>query len=127
MSKGLTIVALAGALLACTGSPADPRPITPAILRQQPAIPYPPDLFARRVEGEVLLYLLVDSSGTVIRDSTRVARSSGETEFDAAALQAAATLRFTPAHRGDTAVVAPIQVPIQFHLPDSLKPLRAQP
>ena len=39
----------------------------------------------------------------------------------AAALQAAPTLRFSPARRGDTAVVAPIQVPIHFTLPDSLQ------
>ena len=35
-------------------------------------------------------------------------------------------LRFTPARRGDTAVAAPIQVPIHFTLPDSLRPAAAQ-
>jgi TonB family protein len=57
----------------------------------------------------------------VIRDSTRIERSSGQSPFDAAALQAAPTLRFTPARRGDTAVVAPIQVPIRFTMPDSFQ------
>ncbi len=87
----------------------------------QDPIPYPTELFSQGVQGEVMLYLVVDSTGTVIRDSTRIEKSSGQSAFDAAALQAAPTLRFSPARRGDTAVVAPIQVPIHFTLPDSLQ------
>ena len=67
-----------------------------------------------------MLYLVVDTAGAVVRDSTRIAVSSGEAAFDAAALQAAQSLRFTPAHQGGTPVIAPIQVPIRFTLPDSL-------
>lgn len=94
----------------------------PAVpIEGQEPIPYPTELFSQRVEGEVMLYLVVDSTGAVIRDSTRIEKSSGQSAFDAAALQAAPTLRFTPARRGDTAVVAPIQVPIHFTIPDSLK------
>jgi TonB family protein len=94
-------------------------PATP--IEGQEPIPYPAELFSQRVEGEVMLYLVVDSTGAVIRDSTRIEKSSGQSAFDAAALQAAPTLRFSPARRGDTAVVAPIQVPIHFTLPDSLQ------
>jgi TonB family protein len=92
------------------------RPIAGA-----PEIPYPPGLFEQRIEGEVLLYLVVDSAGVVVRDSTRIETSSGQPDFDAAAMAAAPTLRFHPATRNDTAVMAPIQVPIRFRLPDSLK------
>lgn len=92
------------------------RPVAEA-----PEIPYPPALFERRIEGEVLLYLVVDSAGVVVRDSTRIETSSGQPDFDAAAMAAAPTLRFHPATRNDTAVMAPIQVPIRFRLPDSLK------
>jgi TonB family protein len=93
----------------------------PAVpIEGQEPIPYPAELFGQRIEGEVMLYLVVDSAGAVIRDSTRIETSSGHSAFDAAALQAAPVLRFTPARRGDTAVVAPIQVPIRFVLPDSL-------
>ncbi len=88
----------------------------------QAPIPYPPELYTQRIEGEVMLYVVVDSSGAVVRDSTRIEESSGHQAFDAAALTAAPTLRFTPATRGDTAVMAPIQVPIQFTLPDSVRP-----
>jgi TonB family protein len=96
--------------------------ITPATrIAGNTEIPYPPELFTRRIEGQVMLYLYVDSAGAVVNDSTRIARSSGQAAFDAAALEAAPHLRFTPAHRGTVPVAAPIQVPIIFTLPDSLK------
>ncbi|MEP6591927.1 MAG: TonB family protein [Gemmatimonadota bacterium] len=114
---------LLGAVVAtaCSRTPPPETPITPAVpVPGQSDIPYPAELFNRRIQGEVMLYLVVDTAGTVIRDSTRIATSSGQAAFDAAALQAAQGLRFTPAHRGDTLVVAPIRVPIRFTLPDSL-------
>lgn len=113
---------LALAATACGGGEPVPGAFTPAVsLDSLPPIPYPADLFAQRVEGEVMLYLVIDSAGYVVRDSTRIERSSGKPAFDAAALEAAPALRFAPARRGDTAVTAPLQVPIRFALPDSLK------
>jgi TonB family protein len=120
-------LAVAVSLLCCAGCArrgSQASDIVPATLAAQPAISYPPELYASRIEGEVMLYLVVDSSGAPLRDSTRVARSSGHAAFDAAALEAASTLRFTPAHRGAVAVTAAIQIPIRFTLPDSLKHLR---
>ena len=108
----------------CGGPPAPATDLVPAVLASEPTIPFPPELFAKRIEGEVLLYLVVDSTGTTVRDSTRIAKSSGQSAFDAAALEAAAALRFTPASRGGVAVTAPIQVPIRFTLPDSIKNAR---
>ncbi len=96
--------------------------VTPAIpLATQKEIPFPPDLFLRGVEGEVLLYVVVDSSGAVIRDSTRIEKSSGQVEFDAAAMAAAPGLQFTPAERNGVPIMHPIQVPIRFTIPDSLR------
>lgn len=109
----------------CAEQPSPARDLVPATLTGEPAIPFPPDLFAKRVEGEVMLYLVVDSTGTALRDSTRVAKSSGRAAFDAAALEAAAGLHFKPATRGGIPVTAPIQVPIRFTLPDSIKNARA--
>ncbi len=118
----MLLLALALAIIACGRKTPPEGELSPAVLVSgKPEIPYPPELFNRRVEGEVLLYLVVDSTGEVLRDSTRIAKSSGQSAFDAAALEAAARLRFTPAHRGDVPVEAPIQVPIIFTLPDSLK------
>ncbi|HEX3926926.1 MAG TPA: TonB family protein [Gemmatimonadales bacterium] len=113
------LIALSAVVAACHSGPGRP-PLTPAsLLGGQPAIAYPPDLFAKHVEGEVMLYLVVDSSGAPVRDSIRVAKSSGQSAFDAAALQAAAELHFMPAHRGSVPVTSAIQVPIRFQLPDS--------
>jgi len=105
----------------CGASAHDDAPLVPATLVGEPAIPYPPDLFGRRIEGTVMLYLVVDSTGAVIRDSTRIAHGSGQAAFDSAALLAAPTLRFHPARRDSVAVTAAIQVPIRFTLPDSLR------
>jgi protein TonB len=104
--------------IACHHGAAEAIPLTPAtLIAGQAPVPYPASLFTRRVEGSVLLYLVVDSTGAVIRDSTRVAKSSGEADFDAAALQAAPAMRFHPARRGDVPVTAAIQLPVQFTLP----------
>lgn len=118
----ISLCALLAVLVSgCGEKPLAEEPITPAVpVAGQPDIPYPPELFNRRIQGEVMLYLVVDTTGAVVRDSTRIAVSSGEAAFDAAALQAAQSLRFTPARQGAAPVVAPIQVPIRFTLPDSL-------
>jgi protein TonB len=118
----LPALLLALTAAACGGGDPVPGEFTPAVsLDSMPPIPYPADLFEQRVEGEVMLYLVIDSSGYVVRDSTRIEKSSGKPAFDAAALEAAPALRFAPARRGDTAVTAPLQVPIRFTLPDSVK------
>ncbi len=112
------LIALVGA---CHGRNAAERSFTPAALvAGEPPIPYPPELYAKRIQGDVMLYLVIDSTGAIVADSTRIAKSSGQSAFDAAALQAASGLHFAPAHRGKDAVMAPIQVPISFRLPDSL-------
>jgi TonB family protein len=113
---------------ACHRGARDAADLVPAqLVSGQSIIPYPADLYAQRVEGEVMLYLVVDSTGVVIRDSTRVVTSSGRAAFDSAALEAAPTLRFNPARRASVPVSAPIQLPIRFTLPDSVKPASVRP
>lgn len=117
-------LAVTVSLICCLGcarraSPAND--VVPATLSAQPAIPYPPELYARRIEGEVMLYLVVDSTGAALRDSTRVITSSGQAAFDAAALGAAPGLHFAAARRGTVPVTAPIRIPIRFTLPDTIK------
>ena len=107
--------------LGCARRASPATDVVPATLSAQPAIPYPPELYARGIEGEVVLYLVVDSTGEALRDSTRVVTSSGQAAFDAAALDAAPGLHFTAARRGAVPVTAPIRVPIRFALPDSIK------
>lgn len=112
------VAAVAGSLAACH-SRARTNLVPATLTSGGTTIPYPPDLYNRHLEGQVLLYLVVDSTGQVIRDSTRVATSSGQAAFDSAALAAAPRLRFSPAKMNGVAVTAPIQIPIRFRLPDS--------
>ena len=120
MRRLASLIAVAALFAACHGRPVPEAEFTPAtLIADRPAIPYPHDLFVQKIEGEVMLYIVVDSSGGVVRDSTHIAKSSGQAAFDAAALQAAPALRFKPAHRGTVAVVSPILVPIRFTLPGS--------
>ncbi len=124
MRNALAVVVPMIGSLGCGGSPAPMRDLVPATLSSEPAIPFPPELFAKHIEGEVTLYLVVDSTGAPLRDSTRVAKSSGQAAFDAAALEAAAGLHFRPATRDGVPVTAPLQMPFRFRLPDSIKNAR---
>ena len=96
------------ASLACGGSgprsppPAPRRPRSrPVALNAEPAVQYPPDLYDRRVEGDVVLRLFVDSSGRLAPESTRVSESSGYAALDSAAVRGrrAAALRSRPPAR----------------------------
>ena len=70
-------------LAACAREAPVAGEFTPAVpIAGQEPIPYPAELFSQGVEGEVMLYLVVDSTGSVIRDSTRVEKSSGQSAFD---------------------------------------------
>ena len=60
---------------------------------------YPPALLEQGIEGRVLLRLYLDAQGKLVADSTRVAESSGYPALDSAAVQGAASLRFSPALR----------------------------
>lgn len=109
--------------IACGGGEDSAAPeFTAAVpIADRAPIPYPPELFSTGIEGEVTLYLVIDTAGGVVADSTRIEESSGQAAFDAAALQAAPLLRFIPATIGDSAVAGPLLLPIHFTLPDSLQ------
>ena len=63
---------------------------------------YPPQSQAQGVEGEVTVQYDVTDQGVVI-NAVVVASSSGQV-FDAAALQAVTSWKFTPARRGGVAI-----------------------
>lgn len=77
-----------------------PRPASGGALRQALAqvaerLLYPPEAVARGLEGEVLVLVFLDESGTAV--AARVERSSGHALLDDAAVAAARTLRSLPA------------------------------
>ena len=91
--------------------------LPPVPLNPNSPVDYPPALAAQGIEGTVLLRLVVDSSGTLVADSTRVAESSGYPALDSAALQAAPSLRYAPAERDGAKVAMAFLQPIYFRTP----------
>jgi TonB family protein len=101
-----------------------PQPVTPAeeppvAINPVSPVRYPPALLAQGIEGRVLLRLYVDSAGTVIPDSTRIAESSGYPALDSAALAGSPELRFSPALLQGHPIAAPFLQPVQFRSPRS--------
>jgi TonB family protein len=101
-----------------------PPPVTPAeeppvAINPVSPVRYPPALLAQGIEGRVLLRLYVDSAGTVIPDSTRIAESSGYPALDSAALVGSPELRFSPALHQGRPIAAPFLQPVQFRTPRS--------
>jgi TonB family protein len=99
--------------------PATPAEEPPVAINPVSPVRYPSALLAQGIEGRVLLRLYVDSAGTVIPDSTRIAESSGYPALDSAAVAGSPELRFSPAlHQGRPIAAAFLQ-PVQFRGPRS--------
>jgi TonB family protein len=80
---------------------------------------YPPALYARKVQGNVTLYLHIDRNGQVTPDSTRIEESSGYTALDSAAVKGSQELHFVPAKlRGEPTGVS-ILFPVYFRHPEA--------
>lgn len=86
------------------GSPDNPAPRYPSVARR------------RGIEGTVTLAVLVSAQG--LASEVQLARSSGSTLLDEAALEAVRRWRFLPALAGGRAVEARVLVPIAFRLVD---------
>ena len=73
---------------------------------------YPPLLRDAGIGGTVVVWILIDENGDVLR--TQVHRSSGNDGLDAAAVRVGDVIEFTPAMNRDRAVKVWIQWPITF-------------
>jgi protein TonB len=104
-----------GGVIGGTGSgPAWPvpmlRPDTPPRLLRATKPLYPQDAFVKKVQGTVLLEILIDERGRVAR--ARVLQSVAG--LDQAALEAVAAWQFVPATHGGVPVATLAQAPIRF-------------
>ncbi|MGH7700000.1 MAG: energy transducer TonB [Gemmatimonadales bacterium] len=117
----------AAATLACGGdSPGDdPSPAytppdaeAPVAINPESPIQYPAALYDRKIEGDLVLRLYVDSTGRLLPESTRVAESSGYPALDSAALAGSAGLRFVPARRRGIPVATSFLQPVEFRHPE---------
>jgi TonB family protein len=91
----------------------------PVMINAQTPVEYPPTLFARGIEGKVLLRLYVDETGALTADSTRVAESSGYPALDSAALAAVPSFKFAPAMKNGAPVAGTFLQPIHFRHPQA--------
>ena len=96
------------------GQPDEP----PQMLNTSLPFEYPVAQYLRRVQGNVTLRLFVDTTGTVVTDSTRLERSSGIPAFDSSALAGAARLRFRAARLRGTAIAVAMLFPVHFRHPE---------
>lgn len=102
-----------------TGIPAyTPPDVEPPVpVNAESPVKYPPAMYDRKVEGDVVLRLFVDSTGRLVPESTRVVEPSGHAALDSAALQGAAQLRFAPGRRRGVPVATSFLQPIEFRHP----------
>ncbi|MFN2399778.1 MAG: energy transducer TonB [Gemmatimonadaceae bacterium] len=78
---------------------------------------YPPALYERKVQGDVMLRIFIDSMGFVVPESTSVAESSGYPALDSAAVSGAANLGFSPARANGRSIAISILLPVRFRHP----------
>lgn len=91
----------------------------PVAVNPESPVEYPPALFARGIEGKVILRLHVDTAGTIVPESTKVAESSGYPALDSAALAAVPRFQFAPALRGGLPVATTFLQPVHFRHPQA--------
>jgi TonB family protein len=93
--------------------PAEPE-LLPPVLKERATAVYPPDALRDRIEGSVGLELTVDDAGHV--SDAHVTSPAGH-GFDEAALAAARSFVFEPAHEGGKPIKSAVQFAYEFHLP----------
>lgn len=86
----------------------------PRILRE-PRPNYPAEMRAAGREGDVIVELVVDPDGRVVRESLRILETP-HSAFSEAALEAVQNVEFAPARQGRTPVAVRIRLPVRFRL-----------
>lgn len=92
--------------------------VLPVMLNRDVPVRYPPALYSRKAQGNVVLRVFIDSTGRVHPESTVVVESSGEPAFDSAAITGVREVRFTPARRRGVPTAVSILFPIYFRHPE---------
>ena len=109
--------------------------IMPVMLNHELPFRYPPELYARKVQGNVTLHIHIDSTGIVWPESTSVVESSGYPGLDSSAVAGSRELRFEPATTKGKPVGVSLKLPVFFRHPNGkplagdtiLQPSRAKP
>jgi TonB family protein len=97
-----------------------PRPdVLPVMLNKDLPFRYPPSLYAKKVQANVMLRVFIDKEGQIVSESTHVAESSGYPPLDSAAVKGSNDLRFIPAKTRGEPVPVSILFPVYFRHPDA--------
>lgn len=97
-----------------------PKPDSfPQMLNEAPPFRYPSSLYDRKVQGNVMLRLYIDSTGRVWPESTLVNESSGYPELDSAAVRGSGALHFKPAMKAGAPMPVRVAFPVFFRHPDA--------
>src|SRR3982751_6157084 len=80
---------------------------------------YPPELYAKKVQGNVTLRIHIDATGAVRPESTSVIESSGYAPLDSAAVHGARALRFRPAYAKGAPLAVSVRFPVYFRHPEA--------
>lgn len=113
----VAVMAVALGVACAAGEPVEEAVQLPVLLTTDLPFAYPPELYIQRIEGDVALFLYVDSLGLVVRDSTRVSEPSAHAAFDSSAVAGAEFLQFRPAQRGEQRLGHSVILPVQFRVP----------
>ncbi len=84
------------------------------VLKQRAFPEYPDELRQQGIEGRVIVKILIDEQGNVIR--TEILKSGGYAVLDSAAVQAARRFLFEPARLNDRPVKVWMTIPFNFRL-----------
>src|SRR6476660_2997147 len=97
-----------------------PRPdVLPVMLNKELPFRYPPSLYAKKVQANVMLRVFIDKEGQIVSESTHVAESSGYPPLDSAAVKGSNDLRFIPAKTRGEPVPVSILFPVYFRHPEA--------
>lgn len=91
----------------------------PVMVNTELPFRYPAPLYARRVQGNVMLRLFVDRDGRILPDSTRVEESSGYASLDSAAVVGSQELYFVPAKLHGEPMAVSVLFPVYFRHPEA--------
>jgi len=129
----IPVVLLVTLAVACGGAAPDstngaltaPALEPPVATNAETPVQYPPALYDRQQQGDVVLRLFVDSTGHVVADSQpKIEVSSGYPTMDTAALAGVAALTYDPAKRHGIPIATWFLQPIQFRHPEG--PMRGE-
>ena len=128
MLVGRFVPAVGALCLACGGSGdqragfsfARSRPDeAPVVVNKVLPFRYPAPLYTRKVQGNVMLRLYIDTDGRVTPDSTRVEESSGFPSLDSAAVVGSQELHFIPAKLHGEPMGVVVLFPVYFRHPEA--------